>query len=102
MCDLETLHGEKMAKNKKIITELSDKILRDWFGPTGECWCETKQKFVDPDTCKDPACETLRSQDTRQFRYLHLHDDYKTMGINEIIEKIAFNLMFQSTYSQYL
>jgi cytochrome c1 len=66
--------------NKKKISEIADEILdRTWFGPNGLCWCEEQQKYVDPDTCDCPECKSMRSQDIRQFRYLHLHDDYKSM-----------------------
>lgn len=64
---------------KKIITELSEEILKDWYGPSGECWCPTQKKFIDPDSCNCPECSSLRAQDIRQFRYLRLHDDYRAM-----------------------
>jgi hypothetical protein len=69
-----------MALNKKMITKLSDEIVKDWFGPTGECWCEEKKKFIDPEDCVNccPECKPLNSQDIKQFRYLHLHDDFKS------------------------
>ena len=71
-------------KRKKIIIELSDDILesegfRGWFGPNGKCWCNTQKKYVEPNSCDCPECETLRSQDIRQQRYLRLHDDYRSM-----------------------
>lgn len=66
--------------NKKKIAEIADEILnRKWFGPDGLSWCEEKKKFVDPDACDCPECSSLRSQDIREFRYLRLHDDYRSM-----------------------
>lgn len=71
------------SKKNKVISELSNEILdtfRDWYGPSGDCWCEKKKKFIDPDEADEdcPECGNLRAEDIRQFRYLHLHDDYKS------------------------
>jgi hypothetical protein len=70
-----------MKNIKKIADEIEDKNKeKDWFGPTGECWCEKLKKMIDPSTCPKgcPECEPIRSQETKQFRYLHLHDDFKS------------------------
>lgn len=66
--------------DKNTIRKVTEEILKDWFGPTGKCWCKEKHMFVDPETCgkECPECEALRSKDIRQFRYLHLHDDFKS------------------------
>lgn len=68
-----------LLKRQKIVTELSDRILKDWFGPDGQCWDPKKRRFVDPDTSSSPECRPLNSQDIRQYRYLRLHDDYRSM-----------------------
>jgi len=70
-----------MAINREAIVRLASEIINsDWFGPTGQCWCQEKRQFVSPDTCDDcPECSSLRSQDIRQVRYLRLHDDYRSM-----------------------
>jgi hypothetical protein len=64
----------------KNLIKIADEIEKDWFGPTGQCWCKERKKFIDPEDCTGccPECEPLRSQDTKQFRYLHLHDDFKS------------------------
>lgn len=73
-----------MAINRKKIIELSDEIMngfRDWFGPSGECWCDKLKKFVEPnENIKDcPECSTTRNDElSRVYRYLHLHEDYKS------------------------
>ena len=70
-----------MPISKKLITELSDEIMNDWFGPTGQCWCEHLKQMIDPEHCPKncPECEPLKSQDVKQFRYLRLHDDYRSI-----------------------
>jgi hypothetical protein len=62
------------------IKKIADEIEKDWFGPNGQVWCKDKQKYITPDSCTscNPECSTLRSQDIRQFRYLHLTDNYKS------------------------
>ena len=73
-----------MSLNKKVISKIADDVendFRSWFGPNGMCWCQKKKQYVHPDTCslsECPECATLRSDYTRQIRYLHLHDDYKS------------------------
>jgi len=64
-----------IGKKKKIedFEELSA-----WFGPEGKIWCEEKNKFVEPDTKGCLESTTLKSQDEKRFRYLKLHDDYKS------------------------
>jgi Zn finger protein HypA/HybF involved in hydrogenase expression len=71
------------SKKKKTISEVSEEILegfRDWYGPIGDCWCNEKRKFVTPGEAGSecPECENLNAQDIREFRYLHLHDDFKS------------------------
>lgn len=63
------------------VSKIADEILDGWYGPTGKCWCDKLKMLVSPETCpkKCPECEPLRSQDTKQFRYLHLHDDFKAL-----------------------
>ncbi len=66
----------------KLISELSEDTenSNDWFGPTGKIWCDKMKMMLDPSTCPKgcPECEPLRSQDVKQFRYIHLHDDFKS------------------------
>jgi hypothetical protein len=65
----------------KNIKKIADEIEKeDWDGPTGQCYCEKLKKMIDPESCPEgcPECEPLRSQETKQFRYLHLHDDFKS------------------------
>ncbi|MDD5650269.1 MAG: hypothetical protein PHF86_07635 [Candidatus Nanoarchaeia archaeon] len=65
-----------MSKVKKTNEDIINDFL-DWFGPNGECWCDEKNKFVDPDECPDYAM--LRDTGPgKTYRYLHLHDDYKS------------------------
>jgi len=68
-----------LLKRQNIVIELSDNILNDWFGPDGQCWDPKKRRFVDPDTSSSPECRPLNSQDIKQYRYLRLHDDYRSM-----------------------
>lgn len=73
-----------MASNKKKrISEIPEEFLegfRDWYGPSGDCWCSAKRKFVGPGEAgtECPECQDMNAQDVREFRYLHLHDNYKT------------------------
>lgn len=68
--------------NRNAITEISEEILdgfREWFGPSGKCWCEKKKKFVEPD--QDPSCtdcQSLHAIDLSNVRYFRLRDDYRT------------------------
>lgn len=67
---------------KEKIAEIANQIMSDfgeWAGPDGLCWCDEKQKFVDPETTDCPTCKAQDLTDTRQFRYLRLHDDYRSM-----------------------
>jgi hypothetical protein len=79
--------------DKKIEDETENEFTsKDWFGPSGECWCEKEKKMVNPMTCyetyKCPECKLLPGTNTRQFRYFHLHDDYKSSS-----EKIIFDVL---------
>jgi hypothetical protein len=77
---------------KNIVATVAEDILNgligneDWAGPTGKCWCDKLQRYVDPNVdsksiCKEcPECEAMFTTDERTFRYLHLHDDYKSFG----------------------
>ena len=77
---------------KKIIAAIAEDIFNDivgneeWNGPSGSCWCEKLQRFISPqkDSCNlcklCPECEPLFTTDDRSYRYLHLHDDYKSFG----------------------
>jgi hypothetical protein len=77
---------------KNIITSTAEEILDDitenkeWTGPDGKCWCEVMQKFITPNkekcnNCKlCPQCQPLFKTDERTYRYLHLHDDYRSFG----------------------
>ena len=77
---------------KNIIATVAEDILNDlisnedWVGPSGKCWCKNLQRFVDPqkdkcDICEScPECKPLFTTDDRSYRYLHLHDDYKSFG----------------------
>ena len=62
------------------IKKIADEVEKEWFGPTGKIWCKEEKQFIAPGECsKDcPDCEALRSPDIKQFRYLHLHDDFKS------------------------
>jgi len=69
--------------NKQKISQISEDILdgfRDWYGPDGLVWCEKHKTYVIPDSCSEgcPECTALKSQNVREFRYLHLHDDFKS------------------------
>jgi len=76
--------------NKSKISEIVDEIEKhwegptefhtekgDWSGPTGQCWCEEKNKFVNPEKCKDcPECEAIPIVDERPSRYLRPKETY--------------------------
>lgn len=64
----------------KNIKKIADEIQNDWFGPSGKCWCKERNEYVNSEECgkECPECEALRSQETKNFRYLHLHDDFKS------------------------
>ena len=80
----------KMKKN--IIATIAEEIFNDltsneeWNGPSGKCWCDELQKFISPQkdkcsVCKScPECQPLFATDGKAFRYLRLHDDYKSYG----------------------
>jgi len=65
----------------KVIRRIANEILenKDWFGPSGQCWCDELKKLVDPNRCPNscPECKPLNEQETRKVRYLHLYDDPK-------------------------
>jgi hypothetical protein len=77
---------------KGIISTIAEDIFNDitgnedWDGPSGKCWCEALQRYVSPQkdkctVCKlCPECEPLFATNDRTYRYLHMHDDYKSFG----------------------
>lgn len=55
---------------KKNISKIVDEIL-DWAGPSGLCWCEEEQRFLDPqesEGCSD--CEPINVIDEPPTHYL--------------------------------
>jgi len=49
-------------------------------------WCKNLNRYVDPSVDNKkileqcPECAPLFTTDDRTYRYLHLHDDYKSFG----------------------
>jgi hypothetical protein len=87
-------HKSKIEQNmkKNVIAATAEEILnsitdnKEWNGPSGKCWCEALHKYISPqkdkcEACKFcPECESLFATDDRTYRYLHMHDDYKSFG----------------------
>lgn len=64
------------------VNKIADQILKDWFGPTGKCWCEKKKKFIDPTKCvlnDCPECTPLGQHENRLFRHIP-ENDYVSYG----------------------
>ena len=65
-----------MTQDNKIIAEIVDEAktgLDGWFGPNGQTWCSTQNKFVDPGQCNCPECQELTALNNVPNRYLYLH-----------------------------
>lgn len=75
MVDMNVLKVANEVLKKWYGPSQYSREVAEWSGPTGQYWCKEKDKFIDPNSCKDcTQCEAIDEVDHHPSKYLRPTD----------------------------